>query len=54
MALRRECASAQNEGSMADKNRDYGPNIIEDPRRPGALYVRVYHAAHVYSDGRLR
>src|SRR5437868_2102640 len=33
---------------MADKEKDYGANIMEDPRRPGALYVRVYHAGHVY------
>jgi integrase len=33
---------------MADKEKDFGANIIEDPRRPGALYVRVYHAGHFY------
>lgn len=33
---------------MADKDRDYGANIIEDPRRPGKLYVKVYHAGIVY------
>ena len=33
---------------MADKDRDYGANIIEDPRRPGKLYVKVYHAGVVY------
>lgn len=33
---------------MADKDRGYGPNIVEDPRRPGKLYVKVYHAGIVY------
>ena len=34
---------------MARKDKDYGANIIEDPRRPGKLYVRVYHAAREVS-----
>jgi integrase len=33
---------------MARKDDGYGANIIEDARRPGALYVRIYHDGIVY------
>ena len=33
---------------MARKNEGYGPNIIADARRPGKLYVKVFHAGRWY------
>ncbi|HEY9158308.1 site-specific integrase [Candidatus Binatus sp.] len=33
---------------MARKEESYGPNIVADPRRPGAFYVRIYHAGVHY------
>ena len=33
---------------MARQPKSYGANIIEDARRPGALYVRIYHAGVKY------
>jgi hypothetical protein len=33
---------------MAHTKKSYGANITADPRRPGKLYVKVYHAGVVY------
>lgn len=33
---------------MARTKQSYGANIVADPRRPGKLYVRVYHAGVKY------
>jgi len=33
---------------MEREDKGYGANIIEDPRRPGALYVWVYHQGRRY------
>jgi integrase len=33
---------------MAHKHDGYGANIVADARRPGALYVRIYHAGRFY------
>ena len=46
--IRKRWAREKRGSMIVDKHKDYGANIIEDPRRPGKLYVKVYHAGVVY------